>query len=180
VIMRKWRLKKTRLLIETQRQKVIEKEGATERLVAMIQASKLAEMSRIRMEKEVLQKKAHQTIQKIENDIYAAKQHAKSDAEFYKASRLTLANNLKFTENYVQYQLYQSLKDRPKTYFGTNLTNMFLVTLSDLPSLQLTTQSDLQSLLQQFLNEQKKKNNQTKNESEQIGIVKTCNDNFCI
>eukprot|EP00456_Euglypha_rotunda_P018887 TRINITY_DN16860_c0_g1_i4.p1 TRINITY_DN16860_c0_g1~~TRINITY_DN16860_c0_g1_i4.p1 ORF type:complete len:150 (+),score=25.73 TRINITY_DN16860_c0_g1_i4:122-571(+) len=116
---------KTRLLIETQRQRVIAKESETEQLVAMIQASKQAEMSRIRMEKEVLQKKTFQRIQSIETEVQRAKQKAKADAEFYKAKRTAEANDLKYTTEYLQYQFFQALRDRAKIYFGENLSDIF-------------------------------------------------------
>jgi erlin len=47
---------KTKLLISTERQKVVEKEAETEQLKATIAARKQADVSRITMERKVLEK----------------------------------------------------------------------------------------------------------------------------
>jgi erlin len=88
---------KTKLLITTQHQRVIEKEAETERMRAMIAAEKQAEVSKIQSEKELTEKLAFQRVQAIEDRMYSAKQKALADAQFYKQQKLAEANQLKLT-----------------------------------------------------------------------------------
>jgi len=117
---------KTRISITTEHQKVIEKEAETERLRATITATKQAEVSKIMMEKEVMEKLADQRIQAIEDSMYLAKQRALTDAAFYKQQKVADANQLKLSPEYIQYQTYQGLRDQAKIYFGDSLLRMFM------------------------------------------------------
>jgi len=117
---------KTKLLISTQHQRVIEKEAETERLRAMISAEKQAEVSKIMMEKDIAERKANQRIQSTEDRMYLAKQKALADAEFYKQQKFAEGNALKLTSEYLQYQAFTAIRDRPKLYFGRSLPDMFL------------------------------------------------------
>jgi len=116
---------KTKLLITTQHQKVIEKEAETERLRATIVAQKQSEVSKIQMEKELTEKLAFQRIQSIEDRMVFARQKASTDAQFYKQQKLAEANQLKLTSEYVAYQTFLAIRDQPKMYFGSSLADMF-------------------------------------------------------
>merc|ERR1712168_1735869 len=83
---------KTKLLISTQRQKVVEKEAETERKKAVIEAEKEAHVARIGYERKVQEKESIQKIEKIEDDIHLAKEKSKTDAEFYKIQKQAEAN----------------------------------------------------------------------------------------
>merc|ERR1712180_529556 len=56
---------KTKLLISTQKQKVIEKDAETERKKAVIEAEKEAQVARIRHEQNILEKESMQKIETI-------------------------------------------------------------------------------------------------------------------
>lgn len=58
---------KTKLLIAEQRQKVIEKEAETERKKAIIDAEKLAQISKIEFEQKVMEKESLKQISLIES-----------------------------------------------------------------------------------------------------------------
>jgi len=110
---------KTKLLITIEHQKVMEKEAETERQRSLIMAQKQAEVSRINMDKEQLEKFGIQRMQTIEDQIYLAREKALADAAFYKKQKLTEANQLKLTEEYIQYQTLLALRDQPNVYVGT-------------------------------------------------------------
>jgi len=75
---------KTRLMISTHTQKVIEKEAETERIRSKIEAQKIAEVAKINMEKEVSIKIANQKIQSIEDQMKADSMRTSTDSDFYK------------------------------------------------------------------------------------------------
>jgi len=114
---------KTKLLIAIQKQKVIEKEAETERIRAMIEAQKVADVSRINSEKEIMEKKGYQTIQLIKDDMHLDRQRAESDASFYKQNRLAEANNMKLTSPFLQSEVFALLAQQPKTYFGKSIND---------------------------------------------------------
>ncbi|XP_021372055.1 erlin-1-like [Mizuhopecten yessoensis] len=86
---------KTKLLISIQKQKVVEKEAETERKKAIIEAEKLAEVSRIQWEQKVTEKESQKRISQIEDLTHLAKEKAKSDAQFYAAEKEAQSNKVK-------------------------------------------------------------------------------------
>merc|ERR1712045_466703 len=61
---------KTKLLITTQRQKVVEKEAETERKKAIIEAEKEAHVAKIQYERMIMEKESNQRIAEIEDKIH--------------------------------------------------------------------------------------------------------------
>jgi len=87
--------------------------------------------------------------------LFTAKQRAKANAEFYKAARLADANQLKYTSEYLQHQLFLALWDRPKTFYGKNLPDMFAGAsdtefLPSMAALNLTTNALVRDLLRKL------------------------------
>merc|ERR1719445_1588735 len=95
---------KTKLLISTQRQKVIEKDAETDRKKAIIEAEKEAHVAKIQYEKMIMEKEANQKIAEIEDSIHLAREKAKSDAEFYRIQKQAEANQLLLTSEYLELQ----------------------------------------------------------------------------
>merc|ERR1719339_892340 len=93
---------KTKLLISTQRQKVVEKEAETERKKAVIEAEKEAQVAKIRYEQNILEKESFATMEKITDSIHLAKEHTKTDAEFYKIQKQAEANRLLLTSEFLE------------------------------------------------------------------------------
>ena len=60
---------KTKLLIANEIQRVVEKEAETEKIRATIEAEKIAEVSKISMEKEIAEKQSIQRIYEIEDTM---------------------------------------------------------------------------------------------------------------
>jgi regulator of protease activity HflC (stomatin/prohibitin superfamily) len=116
---------KTRLMVSTHTQKVIEKEAETERKRATIEALKVAEVSKINMEKEVAIKLANQKIQEIEDQMKSDSVKMQSDSEYYKLTREAEANKLRLTPEFLQYHLTKSLLTNTKIYFGEKIPNIW-------------------------------------------------------
>merc|ERR1719251_403886 len=79
---------KTKLMITTQRQKVVEKEAETDRKKAVIEAEKEAHVAKIQYERMIMEKESNQKIAEIEDSIHLARERAKSDAEFYRIPKI--------------------------------------------------------------------------------------------
>merc|ERR1719500_193970 len=65
---------KTKLLISTQRQKVIEKDAETERKKAVIEAEKEAQVAKIKYEQNIQEKESMQKMEAINDDIHLTKE----------------------------------------------------------------------------------------------------------
>merc|ERR1719192_436180 len=74
---------KTKLLIATQRQKVVEKEAETERKRAIIAAEKEAKIVEIKNQQQIDAQLAEKEIQRIEDEISSNRQMSAADAQFY-------------------------------------------------------------------------------------------------
>merc|ERR1712133_189502 len=92
---------KTKLLISTQRQKVVEKEAETERKKAVIEAEKAAQVAKIKYEQNILEKEAMQKMETITDAIHLARKRAHADAEFYTIQKEAESNRLLLTPEYL-------------------------------------------------------------------------------
>merc|ERR1719398_137359 len=122
---------KTKLMISTQRQKVVEKEAETERKKAVIEAEKEAHVAKIQYERKIMEKESNQKIAEIEDKIHMAREGAKSDAEFYRVQKQAEANKLLLTKEYLELQKYSSLTSNQKVYFGPDIPTMFVSNQGD-------------------------------------------------
>merc|ERR1719204_61130 len=93
---------KTKLLISTQRQKVVEKEAETERKKAVIEAEKEASVAKIQYERKILEKESLQKMAKIEDEMHLAKEKSRTDAEYYRIERSASANKLLLSKEYLE------------------------------------------------------------------------------
>uniref|UniRef100_A0AAQ4RQB0 Band 7 domain-containing protein n=1 Tax=Gasterosteus aculeatus aculeatus TaxID=481459 RepID=A0AAQ4RQB0_GASAC len=117
---------KTKLLISQQTQKVVEKEAETERIKAVIEAEKVAQVSEIKFGQKVMEKETERKISEIEDSGFLARQKARADAEFYTSQRTAEANKLKLTPEYLQLMKYKSIAANSKIYFGNDIPQMFV------------------------------------------------------
>jgi regulator of protease activity HflC (stomatin/prohibitin superfamily) len=117
---------KTKLLIATQKQKVVEKEAETDRKRAIIEAEKMAQVAKINWEQKIMEKESEKTMSQIEDETHLAKEKAKADAEFYKAEREALSNKVKLTKEFLEMLKYQAISSNTKIYFGNSLPSVFL------------------------------------------------------
>lgn len=93
---------KTKLLIAVQAQKVAEKEAQTERKRAVIEAEKVAAVSKINMEKSVAEKESRKNMSAVEDQMHLAREKASADAEYYKAKKEGEGNSALFTKAYLR------------------------------------------------------------------------------
>merc|ERR1719418_21725 len=117
---------KTKLLISTQRQKVIEKDAETERKKAVIEAEKEAQVAKIKYEQNILEKEAMQKMETINDEVHLAKERSRADAEFYKIQKLAEANRLLLTKEYLDLKKIEAMSVNNKVYFGPDIPNMFI------------------------------------------------------
>uniref|UniRef100_A0AAQ5XRU6 Band 7 domain-containing protein n=1 Tax=Amphiprion ocellaris TaxID=80972 RepID=A0AAQ5XRU6_AMPOC len=132
---------KTKLLISQQTQKVVEKEAETERIKAVIEAEKVAQVAEIKFGQKVMEKETEKKISEIEDSAFLARQRAKADAEFYTAQRTAEANKLKLTPEYLQLMKYKAVAANSKIYFGNDIPNMFVDSGSAGSSIKLRTEA---------------------------------------
>merc|ERR1712209_266700 len=116
---------KTKLMISTQRQKVIEKEAETERKKAVIEAEKEASVAKIQYERKILEKESLQKMAKIEDEMHLAKEKSRTDAEYYKIKREAESNALLLTKEYLDLKKYEALSTNRKVYFGPDIPNVY-------------------------------------------------------
>merc|ERR1719378_1157912 len=117
---------KTKLLISTQKQKVIEKDAETERKKAVIEAEKEAQVAKIQYDQKIMEKESQRQISEIEDKTHLAKQKAIADAEFYTQSKHAEANKLKLSPEYLEFMRIQAIANNNKIYYGNNLPNVFI------------------------------------------------------
>jgi len=118
---------KTKLMISTERQKVVEKEAETDRKKSIIEAEKNASVARIVYEAKILEKESFKKMAKIEDEMHLAKEKSRTDAEFYKIKRQAEANALLFSKEYIEIKKLDALSSNQKIYFGPNLPNTYIV-----------------------------------------------------
>jgi regulator of protease activity HflC (stomatin/prohibitin superfamily) len=116
---------KTKLMIATQAQKVVEKEAETDRKKAKIEAEKVAEVSKIRMEQQIAEKEAQRKMAQIEDETHLAHVKSLADAEYYRVTRQAEANQKQLTAEYLYLELIRSVSNNTKIYFGPSVHNMF-------------------------------------------------------
>ncbi|KAJ8931827.1 hypothetical protein NQ314_015223 [Rhamnusium bicolor] len=117
---------KTKLLIATQHQKVVEKDAETERKKAIIEAEKEAQVAKIQYEQKIMEKESLQRISEIDDEMHLARQKSHADAEFYKHQQQAEVNKLLHTPEYLELKKYESLSQNSKVYFGNEIPHTFL------------------------------------------------------
>merc|ERR1719244_560290 len=117
---------KTKLLISTQRQRVVEKDAETERKKAIIEAEKEAQVAKIRYEQNLLERESKQKMEKIDDEIHLAKEKSKTDAEFYKVQKQAEANKLLLSNEFLELKRIEAMAANNKVYFGPDIPNMFI------------------------------------------------------
>lgn len=116
---------KTKLLIAMERQKLVEKEAETQRKKEVIEAEKVAQVSKIQWEQKITEKDAQKRISEIEDQTHLAKEKAIADAQFYKNHKMAEANKAILTSEYLELKRYEAIAANNKIYFGKDIPNMF-------------------------------------------------------
>lgn len=116
---------KTKLLISTQHQKVVEKNAETDRKKAIIEAEKEAQVARIQFDQKIMEKESLQQMASIEDEMHLARERSHSDADYYQMEKQAEANKLLLTREYLELEKYKSLSQNAKVYYGQEIPKMF-------------------------------------------------------
>ncbi|UJR36215.1 hypothetical protein I4U23_028947 [Adineta vaga] len=117
---------KTQYMVTTAHQRVVEKEGETDRHRAVIEAEKIAQVARIHYEQKILGKESEKRIAEIESEMHLARERSLADANKYKSDTEAESNKLKLTPEYLKLSMYQSLARNTKIYFGNSIPKIFM------------------------------------------------------
>merc|ERR1711997_119419 len=124
---------KTKLLISTQRQKVVEKEAETERKKAVIEAEKEASVAKIQYERKILEKESLQKMAKIEDEMHLAKEKSRTDAEYYRIKREAESNGLLLTKEYLDLKNLKHYLPTEKSILDPTYQMFILVMMEVIP-----------------------------------------------
>jgi regulator of protease activity HflC (stomatin/prohibitin superfamily) len=116
---------KTKLLIATEYQRVVEKEAETDRKRATIEAEKNAAVSRIRMEQELLERESKRKMSEIEDTAYLSRQKALADAEFYRQTKAAEANAAMLSPAFLKLEMIRAIANNTKVYFGPAISSLY-------------------------------------------------------
>uniref|UniRef100_A0A069DS77 Putative prohibitin-related membrane protease subunit n=1 Tax=Panstrongylus megistus TaxID=65343 RepID=A0A069DS77_9HEMI len=125
---------KTKLLIAHEHQKVVAKDAETERKKALIEAEKVAQVSRIQYDQKIMEKESLQKMSEIEDLIHLARQKSHTDAEFYQIQRQAEANKMLLTPEYLEIKRTEAIANNAKVYYGPNIPNFFWAEPNHQPS----------------------------------------------
>ncbi|KAF3956918.1 hypothetical protein CMV_018013 [Castanea mollissima] len=114
------------VLIAIEKQRVVEKEAETSKKMAISEAEKIANVSKILMEQKLMEKDSARKQQEIENQIYMAREKSLADAYFYRVLKEAEANKLKLTPQFLELKFVEAIADNTKIFFGEKIPNMFL------------------------------------------------------
>lgn len=117
---------KTKLLVATQRQKVVEMEAETERKKAVIEAEGVAQVDAVHQQKLIAEKEAEKKIKQIEDEAYVARQKAYSEAALLKAQKEAEGNKELLTNQFLELERIRAVATNNKIYYGSDIPNAFL------------------------------------------------------
>ncbi|QCD82382.1 DNA ligase 4 [Vigna unguiculata] len=109
---------RTKVLIAIEKQKVAEKEAETMKKMAISEAEKNANVSKILMEQKLLEKDSTRRQEEIENAMYLAREKSLADADFYRVIKEAEANTLKLTPEFLQLKFIEAIANNTKIFFG--------------------------------------------------------------
>ncbi|KAF8389710.1 hypothetical protein HHK36_024229 [Tetracentron sinense] len=115
---------RTKVLIAVEKQKVAEKEAETQKKIALTEAEKNAQVSKILMEQKLREKDSAKMQQEIENQMYMAHEKSLTDANFYRVMKEAEANKLKLTPEYLELKFIEAIANNSKIFFGDEVPNM--------------------------------------------------------
>uniref|UniRef100_A0A6A7GBS2 Erlin-2-B n=1 Tax=Hirondellea gigas TaxID=1518452 RepID=A0A6A7GBS2_9CRUS len=119
---------KAKLLVTTKHLNVVAKRAETEQLRAEVGARQVADVSRVTMETKLIEQRAQQEIDRIQDEINIARQRAFADADNYTKKRLAEANRLRFSDQYKRYETYLSYQNCSKLYFEETIEQIMFPT----------------------------------------------------
>ncbi|KAF5198265.1 Erlin-2, partial [Thalictrum thalictroides] len=117
---------RTKALIAIERQKVAEKEAETLKKIALAEAEKNSQVSKIQMEQKLMEKDSARKQADIDNQMYMAREKSLADADFYRVLKEAEANKLKLTPEFLELRFIESIANNSKIFFGNKVPNMVM------------------------------------------------------
>uniref|UniRef100_A0A2K1ZEJ8 Band 7 domain-containing protein n=1 Tax=Populus trichocarpa TaxID=3694 RepID=A0A2K1ZEJ8_POPTR len=108
----------TKPTIPKSRQRVAEKETETTKKMAISEAEKNANVSKILMEQNMMEKDSARQKQEIQNQMNMAHEKSLADAAFYRVMKEGEANKLKLTPQFLELKFIEAIADNTKNFFG--------------------------------------------------------------
>ncbi|XP_026378884.1 erlin-2-B-like [Papaver somniferum] len=108
----------SKVLISVEQQAVAEKEAETQRKIALADAEKRWQVSKIHMEQMLSEKASAQRQEEIDNQMYLAREKSLADANYYKVIKEAEANKLKLTPEFLELNFIQTIANNSKIFFG--------------------------------------------------------------
>ncbi|XP_043704429.1 erlin-2-like isoform X2 [Telopea speciosissima] len=115
---------RTKVLIAVEKQRVAEKEAETQKKMALTEAEKNAQVSRILMEQKLMEKDSARMQQEIENQMYIDRQKSLADSDFYRSIKEAEANKLKLTPEFLELKFIEAITNNSKIFFGNKVPSM--------------------------------------------------------
>lgn len=115
---------RTKALIAIEAQKVKEKEAETHKKIALSEAEKNAQVSKILMEQKLTEKDSERQQEAIENEMFLARAKSQADASFYRVIKEAEANKLKLTPEFLELKFIEAIANNSKIFFGEKVPNM--------------------------------------------------------
>lgn len=119
-------VEKTKLLIYSERQKVVEKEAETERKRAIIEAEKVSLVSQIHWKQMIMEKTSEQRVVEIQDEIHLNRERVHADATFYRNEKLSEANKLLLHPDYMSLKKYEAIAANAVIYYGSRIPQAIL------------------------------------------------------
>ncbi|MQM02363.1 hypothetical protein Taro_035125 [Colocasia esculenta] len=115
---------RTKVLIAIEKQKVAEKGAETQKKMALTEAEKNSQVSRILMEQKLMEKNSAKRQEEIENEMYIAREKSLADASFYRVMKEAEANKLRLTPEYLELKFIEAIANNSKIFFGDRVPKM--------------------------------------------------------
>ena len=116
---------KTQLLITSEKQKVKQQEAIAQKNQALMNARSELEITKINLEKEILQKENQLKLNKIENDMYLEREKGRADADYYKNLKELETLEKKFTDEFISFSAIDALSHNVQFHIGEDVPNFF-------------------------------------------------------
>ena len=108
----------TEQLVATQRQKTETIKKETESIKAVLDAEREKKVLLIDIEKEIERKEGEEKLSQIQNNIIRDREQSQADVDNYKKKKAAEANQILYTDQYVQLEMARSLSNNTKFFFS--------------------------------------------------------------
>lgn len=115
---------RTKALIAIEKQRVAEKEAETLKKIAISEAEKNSNVSKIIMEQKLMEKESARRQQEIDNEMNVAREKSMADAYYYRLVKEAEANSLKLTPQFLELRFIEAISNNTKMFFGEKIPNM--------------------------------------------------------